>query len=87
MVGHAVIGVRRSSMNASSLSSQPRRSGFSSMSYNLHRLSDFFDEATEETAVVAAAVAPPPPLAGEAGGCGPPMPAGPRAPACASGGP
>lgn len=44
MVGHADIGVRRSSIKPSSLSNQPRRSGFSSISYNLHKLSDFFDE-------------------------------------------
>lgn len=56
IVGHAVIGVRRSSINASSLSSQPRRSGFSSMSYSLHRLSDFF---VAEAAVAAAGVAAP----------------------------
>lgn len=41
MVGQAVIGVRRSSMKASSLSSQGLRSGLSSMSYSLFRLSDF----------------------------------------------
>lgn len=40
MVGQAVIGVRRSSMKASSLSSHGRRSGLSSMSYNLFKLSD-----------------------------------------------
>lgn len=44
MVGHADIGVRRSSIKPSSLSNQPRRSGFSSISYSLHKLSDFFDE-------------------------------------------
>lgn len=37
-----MIGVRRSSMNARSLSSQLRLSGLSSISYSLHRLSDFF---------------------------------------------
>lgn len=41
IVGHAVIGVRRSSMKASNLSSQGLRSGLSSMSYNLFKLSDF----------------------------------------------
>lgn len=41
MVGQAVIGVRRSSIKASSLSSQGLRSGLSSMSYSLFRLSDF----------------------------------------------
>lgn len=44
MVGHAVIGVRRSSIKPSNLSNQPRRSGLSSMSYSLHKLSDFFDD-------------------------------------------
>lgn len=44
IVGQAAIGVRRSSMKLNNLSSQPRRSGLSSMSYNLHRLSDFFDD-------------------------------------------
>lgn len=34
--------MRRSSMNARSLSSQLRLSGLSSISYSLHRLSDFF---------------------------------------------
>lgn len=53
MVGHAVIGVRLSSMNALSLSSQMRRSGLSSISYSLHRLSDFLADvvATVGTAV------------------------------------
>lgn len=41
IVGQAAIGVRRSSMKASSLSSQGLRSGLSSMSYNLFKLSDF----------------------------------------------
>lgn len=44
IVGQAAIGVRRSSMKLNNLSSQPRRSGLSSMSYNLHKLSDFFDD-------------------------------------------
>lgn len=43
MVGHVVIGVRLSSMNANNLSSHTRRSGLSSISYNLLRLSVFYN--------------------------------------------
>lgn len=42
MVGHVVIGVLLSSMKASSLSSQPLRSGLSSISYSLPKLSVFW---------------------------------------------
>lgn len=42
MVGHVVIGDRRSSMNDSNLSSQTLRSGLSSISYSLLKLSVFF---------------------------------------------
>lgn len=41
IVGQAVIGDLRSSMYASSLSRNTRRSGLSSISYSLFRLSDF----------------------------------------------
>lgn len=41
IVGHVVMGVRRSSMNASNLSNQIRLSGLSSISYNFPRLSVF----------------------------------------------
>lgn len=42
IVGHAAIGVRRSSMKARSLSTHPRLSGASSISYNLPSESDFW---------------------------------------------
>lgn len=51
IVGHAVIGVLRSSMNPNNLSNQPRRSGLSSISYNLHKLSDFFDDLCDGVSV------------------------------------
>lgn len=41
IVGHVVIGVRLSSMKAKSLSNQARRSGLSSISYSLPKLSVF----------------------------------------------
>lgn len=48
IVGHAVIGVRFSSINPSSLSNQPFRSGLSSISYNFPKLSDFLVEVVVE---------------------------------------
>lgn len=48
IVGHAVIGVRASSIKLSNLSKNGRRSGLSSISYNLHKLSDFCCRARKE---------------------------------------
>lgn len=48
MVGQVVIGVRRSSINANSLSNQTRRSGLSSISYNFPKLSVFYNRIIEK---------------------------------------